>query len=276
MADKRNLTEQEFLSQYNPGDYDLLSASVDVVVFSVNNELQTKNYRKLDEQKLTVLLGKRNEHPSLGKWSLPGGFVGINEPLDETAVRVLHDKTGLDELYIEQLYTFGNPVRDPRMRIISCAYLSLIDRSKYQLKNTSSVSDLTWFEIEFSLDENLLSLKSGHEKITVPVKVTETRNGKIKSKTYTVEDNSSLAFDHATLILEGLLRLRGKIEYTDIVFNLMPAKFTITQLQQIYEVILGQKLLAPAFRRKIAHKIVETGEYTQGKGHKPSQYFKYE
>jgi len=223
------------------------------VVFSIDSRIQTQNYRKLDEQKLTVLLVKRNEHPYLGRWSLPGGFVGSQETLDQAAQRVLHDKTGLDNVYIEQLYTFGHPGRDPRMRIISVAYLALIDRSQYRLMNvdTQKITDLSWCEIDFPKNDPL-RLRIGDEELP-----------------------SQIAFDHATLIREGLLRLRNKIDYTDIVFNLMPEQFTITHLQQIFEIIGGEKLLAPVFRRKIACKITPTGEYTQERGHRPSQLYVY-
>ncbi|MCL1918599.1 MAG: NUDIX hydrolase [Peptococcaceae bacterium] len=297
------LSENEFLAGYNPQEFERPSVSVDTVVFSVDTRQQTENIRKLDEQKLTVLLVKRDTHPFFDKWSLPGGFVGITEPLDSAARRVLRDKTGLDELYLEQLYTFGAPNRDPRMRIISCAYLSLIDRSKHFLirqesndtqesnntqdpinsqsqnqeqdDTTETTLQTAWFEIEFSQNANTILMKSSEESLTIPVHSQTARNGKIETLSYVAATESQLAFDHATLILEGLLRLRSKVENTDIVFNLMPERFPISDLQQIYEIILGRKLLTPLFRRQIAPKIEGTGSYTQEKGHRPSQLFRY-
>ncbi len=271
--DRNGFSEKEFLQSYNPNAFERLSLSVDAVIFSIDIESQKKNYRKLDDQRLTVLLVKRNEHPFIGKWSLPGGFVGIEETLDEAAIRIIKNKTGLDNLYMEQLYTYGNPNRDPRMRIISCSYLSLLDRSKFELSQSPLVTDSAWFEVETM--EHKLVLSHADERIEVAIEKKETRNGKIKSMEYKTVGGSKLAFDHGTLLLDGLMRIRHKIDYTDIAFNLLSEEFSITQLQQIYEIILGKKLLAPAFRRKISTKIQETGKYSQEKGHRPSQFFVY-
>lgn len=273
--DSKGVTEEEFLRNYDPSEFDRLSLSVDVVVFSIDSEKQIHNYRKLDEEKLTILLVKRNEHPFINKWSLPGGFVGVSETLEDTAKRILLNKLHINDLYLEQLYTFGDTKRDPRMRIVSCSYLSLIDRSKYKIQTSNAISEYAWFEIEFLEDEKLLKLINEKETIIIPIEIITEQNGKIKNTQYKASKENPLAFDHGTIILEGLLRLRRKIEYTDIVFNLLPEKFSITQLQKIFEIILGQKLLAPAFRRKIANKIIETGEYSKEKGHRPSQYFTF-
>ena len=270
-----SLSEKDFFVRYNKSNYDLLSVSVDTVIFGIDCRLQTENIRKLDEQKLTVLLVKRDSYPYLGMWSLPGGFVGINEPLDSAAKRVLKNKTGISQLYLEQLYTSGAPERDPRMRIISCSYLSLIDRSKYTLGSKQNSLRTAWFEIEFSDNSGAIVMKSGEEIITIPIISKSEQNGKVESLIYEVKDGSSLAFDHAAIILKGLLRLRGKINYTDIAFNLMPERFTISQLQQIYEIILGQKLLAPLFRRQIAGKIRGTESFSSEKGHRPSRLYTY-
>lgn len=267
--------EQDFLSQYDPCKYDLLSASVDNVVFSIDSRIEENNYRKLDEQKLMVLLIKRKEHPYMGRWSLPGGFIEKNETLEEAAIRVLNVKTGLENLYLEQLYTFGKPDRDPRMRIISCAYMSLIDRSTFTLKSSQEDYEISWFEVRLSENNGEMLLKSDECEFNIPINKAEIQNGRLQTVNYDIQNESPLAFDHASIILEGLLRLRGKIEYSDIVFNLVPDVFTITQLQHIYEIILGHKLLAPAFRRKIEYKLVGTSEFTHQKGHRPSQYFKY-
>lgn len=267
--------EQDFLSQYNPSKYDLLSVSVDNVVFSIDSRIEENNYRKLDEQKLMVLLIKRKEHPYMGRWSLPGGFINKNETLEAAAIRVLNVKTGLENLYLEQLYTFGKPGRDPRMRIISCAYMSLIDRSTFDLKISHDDCVISWFEVSLSENNEEMLLKSYEYEFNITINKTKFENGKLQIMNYDIQNDSQLAFDHASIILEGLLRLRGKIEYSDIVFNLMPDMFTITQLQHIYEIILGHKLLAPAFRRKIESKLVSTGKFAHQKGHRPSQYFKY-
>jgi len=271
--DINGLTEQEFLDKYDPTMFERLSMSVDTVIFSIDTKLQTSNYRKLDDQKLTVLLVKRNEHPFLEHWSLPGGFIGVREAPAKAARRVLRNKTGLDDLYIETLGTYGEPERDPRMRIISSTYLSLLDRDKFKLQASPYVADSAWFEVEVT-DRELVLCGEG-QQLVIPYEKAAIRNGKIKTVEYQVTESNPLAFDHGKILLDGLMRLRHKIDDTDIVFNLLPEEFTITQLQQIYEIILGGKLLAPAFRRKIAPKLQETGRYVQEKGHRPSQYFMY-
>jgi len=271
--DINGLTEQEFLDKYDPAMFERLSMSVDTVIFSIDTKLQTSNYRKLDDQKLTVLLVKRNEHPFLEHWSLPGGFIGVREAPAKAARRVLRNKTGLDDLYIETLGTYGEPDRDPRMRIISSTYLSLLDRDKFKLQASPYVADSAWFEVEVT-DRELVLCGEG-QQLVIPYEKAAIRNGKIKTVEYQVTESNPLAFDHGKILLDGLMRLRHKIDDTDIVFNLLPEEFTITQLQQIYEIILGGKLLAPAFRRKIAPKLQETGRYVQEKGHRPSQYFMY-
>ena len=270
--DQNGLTEKEFLRLYNPDAFDRLSITVDAVVFSVDTTIQTKNYRKLDDQKITVLLVKRKEHPYIGKWSLPGGFVGGGETLDNAAKRVIKDKTGLIDVYLEQLAVSGDPDRDPRMRIVSCAYLALLDRSKYKIKESALVADSAWFE--FELNEKEISLTNGGEEIVIPFIKSEARNGKITVYHYNAV-YGGLAFDHGNILLRAIISLREQANNTDIVFNLLPNEFSVTQLQQIYEIILGEKLLAPAFRRKIASKIRETGRFSQEKGHRPSQFYVY-
>lgn len=264
--------EHEYLRNYNPDKFERLSVAVDTVIFSVDTDLRNPNYRKLEKQKLTVLLVKRGSHPFWGYWSLPGGFVRADETLIQTAQRIIGSKTKLSNLYIEQLYTFSEPGRDPRMRVISCAYMALIDRSSFKFEETET---LKWFELEVLAREGKLVLAAGDEHLEFGITKEERQNGLIASCQYASEPGAALAFDHADIILEALLRLRNKIEYTDLVFNLMPPEFSITQLQQIYEIILGHQLLAPAFRRKIAAKIEETGAYIKDKGHRPSRLFKY-
>lgn len=222
--------EEKFLEQYDPKAFDPIALSVDAVVLGVMKS-ETDNYRKLDKQILRVLLVKREEYPYKGFYSLPGGFVGKCETMEDTLSRTLEAKTGLKKIYSEQLYTFGEVNRDPRMRIVSCAYISLLDEGKTQ------VSGAKWFDLN---------------------EIEQMR----------------LAFDHKEIINEALKRLRGKINYTNIVFHMMPKQFTISELQEVYEIILGEKLLAPAFRRTIAGKIVDTGKMTGNAGHRPSRLFK--
>ena len=223
--------EKEFLNNYHPEKYACISITVDAIVFGVMKDT-TDNYRKLDKQSLKILLVKRENYPYKDCYSLPGGFVGEKETFEDTLQRVLTSKTGLADIYSEQLYTFGSVERDPRMRIVSCAYISLVDI------NQAKIEGAEWFDIEDIRE-------------------------------------MELAFDHRMIIEEALKRLRGKINYTDIVFHMMPQEFTISELQEVYEIILGKKLLQAAFRRTISEKLEYTGKMTSNAGHRPSRIFRY-
>jgi ADP-ribose pyrophosphatase YjhB (NUDIX family) len=175
-------------------------------------------------------------------------------------------------VHLEEFMTSSNPKRDPRMRIVSCAYFSLIDRNKFVINKSPLVADSAWFEVENN--ETEIILMHENETIKIPFSVTEEKNGKNMMKNYHASSND-LAFDHGNILLQALMRLRSQVMQSDIVFNLLPEEFSITQLQQIYEIILGEKLLAPAFRRKIAPKIMKTGRFSQEKGHRPSEFYVY-
>jgi len=266
-------TEDEFLKDYNPLKYQKLSMTVDILVFSVSNEEST-NYRKTDKKKMSILLAKRENYPFKDKWCLPGGFVKIDENLDDAPARILKKETNLDDIYLEQLYTFGSVDRDPRMRIVSTSYMALVDKNKIKKDMNSKVS---WFDIIFyNEDNNIVSitLSNGNETIDFSIKKT-LREKTTDRYSFKVDKNKMLAFDHPQVILSGLERLRNKVSYTDIVFNMMPELFTLSELQQVYEVILGKKLLDPAFRRIIADKVEKTDKMKTGGGHRPSVLFKY-
>ena len=265
-------SEEEFLKHYNPNDYDRLSLTADILIFSVSDGAQD-NYRKLNEKYFSVLLVKRDTYPFKDKWTLPGGFVRIDEDIEDAANRILLDEANIKDIYLEQLYTYGDPKRDPRMRVISTSYMALIDKNK--LPNTVS-KNASWFNVNVLEDEKSMNvtLDNGNETIKFKIKKT------LKEKTtdrykYEIEENDSIAFDHPLVIASGISRLKNKIEYTDIVFNMMPEYFTLGELQQVYEVILGKKLLDPAFRRIIAKKTVKTDKVRTGGGHRPSVLFKY-
>ena len=226
-----NKEEAQFLQDYDPSAFSPIAITVDAVVLGITKS-SVENYRKCDKQSLKILLVKRDEYPYKGQYSLPGGFVLSDETLEETLGRTLKSKTGLTEVYSEQLYTFGEVTRDPRMRIVSCAYISLLDMKKAKIK------DAMWYELD---------------KI----------------------DQLQLAFDQKKIIKEAVKRLKGKIHYTDIVFEMMPEEFTISELQEVYEIVLGEKLIPAAFRRTIAEKIEETGKMTSCKGHRPSKIYRY-
>ena len=266
-------TEEEFLKEYNPNDYDRLSVTADILILSVSNE-EDVNYRKTDKKKMSILLVKREEYPFKDKWCLPGGFVRIDEDLDDAPIRILKNETNIDDIYLEQLYTFGGVNRDPRMRIISTSYMALIDKNRLGTKIKSNAS---WFDIiSCEQKDNIVTLILDNGQTTIKFAVQKTLKEKTTDRySFNTLRNDALAFDHPLVILSGIERLRNKIEYTDIVFNMMPELFTLGELQKVYEVILGKKLLDPAFRRIIADKVEKTECMKTGGGHRPSVLFKY-
>lgn len=261
--------EKEFLESYDSSLFEKVSITTDLLIFSVSDSKQD-NYRKLNEKSFSIFLLRRSEFPFKDEWSLPGGFVDPRESLEVAANKVLEKKTGFSDLYMEQLYTFGNVKRDPRMRIISTAYMSLIDKNQLSEEIANSEN---WFNITVKDDQFFTLQNVKDEKIVLSFSIPETGSifqPNIQSK-FEAKD---IAFDHALIIAAGVLRLKNKIEYTDLVFHLLPESFTLTELQNVYEAILGKKLLAPAFRRMIATQVVKTGEVRQGAGHRPSALFR--
>lgn len=265
-------SEEEFLKDYDSSIYEKLSMTTDIAIFSVSSGTQ-ENYRKLYEKHFSVLLVKRNTYPAKDKWCLPGGFVGVNETLDDAANRILMSETNLHDIYIEQLYTFGSINRDPRMRIVSTSYMALIDKNRVLDKLSSNAC---WFNVTVLEDEKTIdvTLDNGNEIIRFVIGKTLKEHTTDRYK-YEILKNDKLAFDHPLIIASGISRLKNKIEYTDIVFNMMPEYFTLGELQQVYEVILGKKLLDPAFRRIIANKVIKTDKTKTGGGHRPSALFRY-
>ncbi|MFR5857482.1 MAG: NUDIX hydrolase [Bacilli bacterium] len=266
------MTEKEFLANYNPDKYEKPSVTVDILVASVADELTT-NYRKLNEKKFNILLVKRKNHPFKDKWCLPGGFIKMDETLDEAAIRVLKNETNLDNIFIEQLYTFSKVDRDPRMRVISSSYISLIDKNAI---NTIISKEASWFDVTYEEKGNLVKfyLNNGQDYIDFTIKKT-LKELSTDRYSFEIVDNKYLAFDNPIIILSGIERLKNKVLYTDIVFNMMPKYFTLKELQQVYEIILNKKLLDPAFRRIIEDKVIKTDKVKTGGGHRPSYYYKY-
>lgn len=266
-------SEEEFLKDYNPDAFEKLSMTTDILIFSVSSE-EVDNYRKTDKKKMSILLVKRDNYPFKYKWCLPGGFIGINEELDEAPKRILKNETNIDNIYLEQLYTFGSVNRDPRMRIISTSYMALIDKNR--LTNNLS-ENASWFDIIFYEEKNnIVDIVLDNGNSTISFQIEKILREKTTDRySFKVLKNESIAFDHPLVILSGMERLKNKLEYTDIVFNMMPELFTLGELQQVYEVILGKKLLDPAFRRIIANKVEKTKKMKTGGGHRPSYLFKY-
>lgn len=220
-------SEKEFLNSYNKNEYEKPSVAVDLLVFTVKDD------------RLKIVLVRRNEHPFKDMLSLPGVFVGINETLDEAAARGAREEAGLADIYFEQLYTWGDIDRDPRMRIISVSYLSLTPSEKLTLSAGSRTSSAELYDVE----ELLAS-------------------------------DEELAFDHRKIIEYGRERIRNKTEYSRIAFEFLPKEFTLPQLQRVYEILLGKPLYKANFRRRVAPLIDETERMTSGDAHRPSRIYR--
>ena len=271
---KEYKTEEEFLKYYDPKAFDQLSMTSDILLISVSDQEQT-NYRKTSKKMMSILLVKRDDYPYKDKWCLPGGFLNPKtETLEECAKRVLKTETNLSNIYLEQLYTYDAINRDPRTRVVSTTYIALIDKNKLTEMINPNAS---WFDIVLLEEKNKvvdITLDNGKDTIHLSIKK-ELREKTTDRYRFIAVKNDALAFDHALVILAGIERVRNKINYTDIVFNMMPEYFTLGELQQVYEVILNKKLLDPAFRRIIANKVVKTKKMKTGEGHRPSALFKY-
>lgn len=224
-------------------NYDHPYVCTDATVFTVKTE-PTNNYRKLPSTKLNILLYKRDDQPFINKWCLPGGFLNIDEMPEDNIRRKLADKAQVKECYLEQLYTFCDIHRDPRARVISITYLGLMEEAK-----TKYINHGQWF---------------------VLTNISEQLKFKNNELVLTKED---FGFDHYDIIKKSLERLQSRILYSDIVFNLLPKEFTLTQMQNFYENILGKKDTAANFRRKVIHLLEETDYYTTDKGHRPAKLF---
>jgi 8-oxo-dGTP diphosphatase len=202
-----------------------LRVTVDIVIFT------------LREATLQVLLVKRGVPPFEGQYAIPGGFIRGDESLEEAALRELHEETGVRNVFLEQLYTFGDPKRDPRGRVITVAYYALIASDKLSLVAGADAAEAQWFPAS-----------------SVP----------------------PLAFDHKSILDYALERLRNKLEYTTVGFQLLPEKFTLGELQAVYEVILGRPLDKRNFRRKLALLgILKPLREWQRTGRKPAQLFRF-
>ena len=281
-------SEERFIKSYDINDYDRPSITNDVIIFTTDNKTE-ENSRKVPRKGMQVLLIKRDNYPEIGKWAIPGGFVQMNEGLEEGALRKLKEETGIDNVYLEQLYTFGEVNRDPRTRVISVGNMALIAKENITYSKGNDVKDIMWFwvdkviidssnEKKYTVNKYELKLKSEDEKLNIEYEVTEKIEKSIlrrKEVSYKAIGDSSnkLAFDHYKIIDCAIDRLRNKIEYTPIALNLLPRLFTVKELQFVYEAIMGREILN--FRRKMDDMIIETNEKIEGKPFRPAKVFKF-
>ena len=193
----------------------------------------------LDEEDLKVLLIQRDLPPFEGEWALPGGFVRVGESVDDSARRELQEETGLKKIYLEQLYTFGAPDRDPREHVVTVAYYALVNLIDHPPKADTDARNAAWFSLD---------------------------------------DIPNLAFDHHTILDAALDRLRGKLRYQPIGFKLLPEKFTISELQWLYERVLEQELDKRNFRKKLNKLgiLQETDEIQQDVAHRAARLYRFD
>lgn len=288
ILDSNGLTEAEFLAQYDAGRFQKPSYTVDNLIFALDTEDKAQN--KLASKTLKILMIQRKNHPGIHQWALPGGFVEMNEDLAASAERELYEETGLENVYLEQLYTYGDVDRDKRDRVISTAFLALINKDNTSLRPGDDASDAKWFAIHLEgINEHKTYDKEGY-LYTKTVKLTLTNEniqlsstliyskrvaGKLVVREILQEDSDGIAFDHGKIILNGIDRLKNKIEYTDIAFNLLPELFTLSELQQVYEIILDKQYSKSNFQRKFKHLIQETNQVKSGKGFRPAVLYKF-
>lgn len=208
-------------------EYPRPAVTVDCVVFG------------FDEGELKVLLIQRDLPPFAGRWALPGGFVRMDEDLDDAARRELREESGLGEVFLEQLYTFGALRRDPRERVVTVAYYALVALVRHEVRADTDARDAAWF---------------------------------------CVSELPTLAFDHDRIVAAAVTRLRGKVRYEPIGFELLPASFTLSQLQHLYESILERPLDKRNFRKKILGMglLIETDQIEQDVAHRAARLFRFD
>ncbi|ACY18222.1 NUDIX hydrolase [Haliangium ochraceum] len=194
---------------------------------------------ELDKGQLEVLLIRRRNPPFAHAWALPGGFVNMDETTEAAARRELAEETGVSDLYLEQLYTFSGVERDPRGRVVSVAYFALVKRSAHGIAAASDAEEVAW---------------------------------------HGIDDLPALAFDHQAIVDMAVARLRAKVRYAPIAFALLPPKFTLSQLQRLYETILQETLDKRNFRKKMRNLacLVDTGELEEGVAHRKARLYRFD
>jgi 8-oxo-dGTP diphosphatase len=241
----RGRDEAAFLAGYDATRWPRPSVAVDVVVLTIR------------DRALRALLVERADHPFRGRWALPGGFVGMEESIDAAAKRALAGKAGLEGVFLEQLYTFGEPRRDPRTRVVSVAHVALVP----------AVRLAAWFEGE------------GEARASRFIEVRVPWEGEAGGPAEVVDGRRrlALAFDHAEILGVAVKRIRGKLDYTPIGFELLPETFTLRELQDVHETILGRALNKDSFRRRMlaSDQLEGTGEIEEAVGHRPAERFRF-
>ena len=242
---------------YNIDTYNRPSVAVDTVVFGVKTIKADKN-NTVDKKQLQLLLVRRKENPHKGKLSLPGGFLHEGETVEQSALRTLNEKTGLVNPKLIPLGVYSEPHRDERGWIISSANIALTHTVDIHSSKDSTAMDAQWYDFKYNRAENKITLSNGSNVIQISDNIL---------------DCQDIAFDHYKIIWDGFTRLIDEVLNHDIVFDLMTEKFTMSELQQVYEAILGTKLTAPNFRRKMSNKVEPTAYFDKVAAHRTSKLY---
>lgn len=297
--------EKKFLAGYDLTKYDRPSVAADVVVFSVMKDDECEDVRRLQEKKLKILLIRRGGFPYKGSWAMPGGFCRKGEDVIDSARRELCEETGIDDAYVKLVGVYGEPGRDPRGWVISSTYMALMNARACRLKAGDDAQDARWFTVELTDvsteatevsgtgEENVkneveashkvqngkkyrLVLKNADSdiKLTAVLRRTDMSSCGRSSDSYYIEECEGLAFDHARIITEAVLGLREDVRRDmKLAFDLLPDRFTLTELQNVYEQIWDMELTTPNFRRKIVEYVEETDAYQSGERYRPAKLF---
>ena len=265
-------SEKEFLSQYDLSKYERPSLTADIVAFMIRWE-ESDNYKRNSENKLSVLLIRRGQHPFIDRWALPGGFLKPDETIEECAYREIKEETNVTPVSLMPVGVFSEPGRDPRGWIVSCAYASVISEDAVKQVTGDDASDAKWFDVQFAgCGDGSCQLVLCREDIRIRAVLSESET-KFGKTSFTVLDSGELAFDHARIIATALTALREGAKTYETIFDFLPEKFTLTALQKVQETIMNISVLPANFRRKISDYVVETDEYTQGAGHRPAKLY---
>ena len=264
--------EKLFLSAYNANDYDRPSIAADLVVFSVTNQKDIEPKRS-PEQKLKVLLIKRGEHPFMNHWALPGGFLKNDETMEECAFREVAEETNVSPKALLPIGVFSDPDRDVRTRVVSNAFLSVVDAEEYHAVGGDDAVAAEWFEVSFHVGEdNKITINLSKDDTQIEC-ILEMQINQFGNVTYTILENGGLAFDHAKILATAFRIMRNQKDEYELVFRFLPKKFTLSSMQRVYEIINNIFDQPANFRRKAANYVVETDEYEDCIGHRPAKLY---